>query len=136
MRCAEPDPHLRLRRGGRLLARCGGGRRPPRPRNAARQVDDLEQEVESSKRTSRTCANRWRIDLFDECVFTIGVSPFGAWGGDVGFLFGPGGRQRRPALAIDMRGFGRARYRLLCLPGEKPPSIECNEDASEEFIDN
>jgi hypothetical protein len=39
-------------------------------------------------------------------------------------------------MALDMRGFGVARYDFLALPGEEPPSIECNEDAGEEFIDN
>jgi hypothetical protein len=63
------------------------------------------------------------------------VTQYGRWGGDVGFLFGPLGQQRRPALAMDMRGFGRPRYNFLAFPGEEPPSIECNEDAEEEFID-
>ena len=45
------------------------------------------------------------------------------------------GTKRRPALAIDMRGFGTPQYGFLAFPGEEPPSIECNEDAGEEFID-
>ena len=37
---------------------------------------------------------------------------------------------------MDMRGFGTPQYDFLAFPGEEPPSIECNEDAGEEFIDN
>jgi hypothetical protein len=35
-----------------------------------------------------------------------------------------------------MRGFRRPRYRLMAFPGEEPPSIECNEDADEELVDD
>ena len=75
------------------------------------------------------------FDLFDQCAYTIGVTPFGKWGGDTGYLFGPGGEQRRPGLALDIRGFGAAKYDFLAFPGEEPPSIECNEDAGEEVTD-
>ena len=37
---------------------------------------------------------------------------------------------------MDMRGFGTPQYNFLTFPSEEPPSIECNEDAGEEFIDN
>jgi hypothetical protein len=50
-------------------------------------------------------------------------------------VFGSPNRARRRGLALDMRGFGRPRYQFLAFPGEEPPSIECNEDAGEEFID-
>ena len=36
---------------------------------------------------------------------------------------------RRPALALDIRGFRRPKYQFLAFPAEEPPSIECNEDA-------
>ena len=75
------------------------------------------------------------FELFDQCAYTIGVTQYGTWGGGTGFLFGPGGTKRRPALAMDMRGFGTPQYDFLAFPGEEPPSIECNEDAGEEFID-
>ena len=44
--------------------------------------------------------------------------------------------RRRPALALDIRGFGRPTYRFLAFPAEEPPSIECNEDAGEEDSDD
>ena len=75
------------------------------------------------------------FELFDQCAYTIGVTQYGTWGGDTGFLFGPGGTQA-PAGARD--GYARVRQaavRLPGFPGEEPPSIECNEDAGEEFID-
>ena len=74
------------------------------------------------------------FDLFDQRAFTIGVTQHGTCGGDAGYLFGAGGRTRRPALAMDMGGFGRPQYDFLAFPGEEPSSIECNGDAGEEFI--
>ena len=35
-----------------------------------------------------------------------------------------------PALAIDVDGFDRPQFDLMAFPGEEPPQIECNEDAS------
>jgi len=45
------------------------------------------------------------------------------------------GHQRRSALAMDMRGFDKPQYDLLAFPGEEPPQIECNEDASGQGTD-
>jgi hypothetical protein len=100
------------------------------------RIDDLQQEVESLTEDIEDLGEPVEeFELFDQCAYTIGVTQFGAWGGDTGFLFGNGGAKRRPALAIDMRGFGTPQYDFLAFPGEEPPSIECNEDAGEEFID-
>lgn len=41
----------------------------------------------------------------------------------------------RPALAIDIDGFDRAEHQFMAFPGEEPPQIECNEDASGEGTD-
>ena len=104
--------------------RCGTGSRIFR-RSSTRlteKVEDLKEPVDE-------------FELFDECMYLIGVTPHGSAGGSSGYLFGNGGRGRRPALALDMRGFGRPRYQFLAFPGEEPPSIECNEDAGQEFID-
>jgi hypothetical protein len=79
-------------------------------------VEDLKEPVEE-------------FDLFDQCMFTIGVSQYGTRGGDYGYHYGEGGQERRPALAMDMRGFGKPKYDFLAFPGEEPPQIECNEDA-------
>jgi hypothetical protein len=100
------------------------------------RVDDLQQEIESLTEDIQDLGEPVEeFELFDQCAYTIGVTQYGSWGGDTGFLFGPGGAMRRPALAMDMRGFGTPQYDFLAFPGEEPPSIECNEDAGEEFID-
>jgi len=101
------------------------------------RVDDLQQEVESLTEDVEDLGEPVEeFDLFDQCAHTIGVTQLGTWGGATGFLFGPGGTRRRPALVMDMRGFGIPQYDFLAFPGEEPPSIECNEDAGEEFTDN
>jgi hypothetical protein len=100
------------------------------------RVDDLQQEVESLTEDIEDLGEPVEeFELFDECAYTLGVTEYGTWGGDVGYLFGPDGQERRPALALDMRGFGTPQFNFLSFPGEEPPSIECNEDAGEEFID-
>jgi hypothetical protein len=99
------------------------------------RIDDLQQEVESLSEDIEDLGEPVEeFELFDQCAYTIGVTQYGTWGGDSGFLFGDGSK-RRPALAIDMRGFGTPQYDFLAFPGEEPPSIECNEDAGEEFVD-
>jgi hypothetical protein len=102
------------------------------------RVDDLQQEVESLTEDIEDLREPVEeFELFDECMYTIGVSQLGTWGGAVGYLFSAGGGQEvRPALSIDMRGFGVPEFNFLSFPGEEPPSIECNEDAGQEFIDN
>lgn len=111
----------------------GSSDRPPTLRE---RIDDLQQEIESLTEDIEDLGEPVEeFDLFDQCMFTIGVRQYGTWGGNTGFLFGPGGKGRRPALAMDMRGFGKPQYDFLAFPGEEPPSIECNEDAGEEFVD-
>jgi hypothetical protein len=102
------------------------------------QVDDLQQEVDSlTEDVDDLREPVEEFELFDQCAYTIGVTQFGAWNADVGYLFSRGGSlSLRPALAYDMRGFGTPQFDFLSFPGEEPPSIECNEDAGEEFIDN
>jgi hypothetical protein len=101
------------------------------------RVDHLQQEVESLTEDIDDLREPVaEFELFDQCAYTIGVTQSGTWNGDVGYLFGQDGRKRRPALAIDMRSFGVPQFDFLAFPGEEPPSIECNEDAGEEFIDD
>ena len=101
------------------------------------RIEELQEEVESLTEDIEDLAEPVEeFDLFDQCAYTIGVTQYGTWGGVTGFYFGTGGRGRRPALAMDMRGFGRPQYDFLAFPGEEPPSIECNEDAGEELVDN
>ena len=115
----------------------GGGPRDNKRASLRDKVDDLQQEIESLTEDIEDLGEPVEeFELFDQCAYTIGVTQYGTWGGATGFLFGPGGTTRRPALAIDMRGFGTPQYDFLAFPGEEPPSIECNEDAGEEFIDN
>ena len=69
---------------------------------------------------------------FDQCMFLVGVSRFGTRSG---YHFGPHGGQRRPALAYEWRPLRLPRFQFLAFPGEEPPQIECNEDASGEGTD-
>lgn len=113
-----------------------GGDGPDRSSSLRDRIEDLQEEVESLTEDVEDLGEPVEeFDLFDQCAFTIGVTQFGTWGGSTGFHFGAQGQLRRPALAIDMRGFGTPQYDFLAFPGEEPPSIECNEDAGEEFID-
>ena len=79
-------------------------------------VDDLGEPVEE-------------FDLFDQCMFTIGVTQYGKRDGTSGYIYGEEGQQRRQALAMDVRGFDAPQYDFMAFPGEEPPQIECNEDA-------
>jgi hypothetical protein len=100
------------------------------------RIDDLQQEVESLTEDVEDLGEPVEeFELFDQCAYTIGVTQFGTWGGATGFLFGPAGTMRRPALATDMRGFGVPQYDFLAFPGEEPPSIECNEDPGQDTSD-
>ena len=110
-----------------------------RPESLRDMVDDLQQEIESLTEDVEDLGEPvGEFEWFDECAYTIGVSEHGTWNGDVGYLFSgrAGQQERRPALAIDMGGFGSPEFNFLSFPGEEPPSIECNEDAGEEFIDD
>jgi hypothetical protein len=85
-------------------------------------VDDLKEPVEE-------------FDLFDQCMFTIGVTQYGRRDGTSGYVYGERGQQRRQALAMDMRGFDTPQYDFMAFPGEEPPQIECNEDAGGQDTD-
>jgi hypothetical protein len=85
-------------------------------------VEDLQEPVEE-------------FDLFDQCMFTIGVTQYGKRDGSSGYVYGKDGRERRQALAMDIRGFDAPQYDFMAFPGEEPPQIECNEDAGGENTD-
>jgi hypothetical protein len=85
-------------------------------------IEDLKDPVEE-------------FDLFDQCMFTIGVTQYGETDGSSGYFYGRDGRERRQALAMDMRGFDPPQYDFLAFPGEEPPQIECNEDAGGQGTD-
>lgn len=100
------------------------------------RVEELQQELDSlTEEVDDLQEPVAEFDLFDECMYLIGVNEYGRANGTLGFHFGRTGAGRRPALALDIRGFGRPRYQFLAFPGEEPPSIECNEDAGQEFTD-
>jgi len=106
---------------------------PPR---VAERVENLQEELDS---LLEDVEDLWEpieeFDTFDQCMYLIGVSPHGAPRGSHGYWYRGKGANRRQALALDLRTFGRPRYDLLAFPGEEPPGIECNEDAGPEFID-
>jgi hypothetical protein len=92
-------------------------------------VDSLREDVEDLQEPVA------EFETFDECMFVIGAPDYGRPDASLGYLFGGGGGSRRPALALDIRGFGLAEYRFLVFPGEEPPQIECNEDAGGQNTD-
>jgi hypothetical protein len=107
---------------------------PPTVRD---RVEELQQELDSlTEDVDDLQEPVGEFDLFDQCMYTIGVTEYGRADGAFGFLFGRGGAARRPGLALDIRGFGTPQYQFLAFPAEEPPSIECNEDAGQELIDN
>ena len=107
---------------------------PPSVRD---RVEDLQQELDSLTEEIEDLQEPVaEFDLFDECMYPIGVTEYGKADGSFGYLFGQGGAARRPGLALDIRGFGMPQYEFLAFPAEEPPSIECNEDAGQEFIDH
>ena len=68
-------------------------------------------------------------------MFTIGVTQYDRRSDEVGYGYGGGRRETRPALAMDMRGFDPPQYDFMAFPGEEPPQIECNEDAGGQDTD-
>jgi len=100
------------------------------------RVEELQQELDSLIEDVEDVQEPVNeFELFEECMYLIGVSEHGRRGGAFGFTFGAQ-QVIRPALALDIRGFGQARYQFLAFPGEEPPSIECNEDAGQEDTDD
>lgn len=93
------------------------------------ELDSLIEEVEDLREPVA------EFDLFDQCMYLIGATQHGRRGGASGYVYGAEARLRRPALALDIRGFNAPQYRFLAFPAEEPPSIECNEDSGEESID-
>ena len=110
-----------------LAAAPAGAEDPP---STADRIEELQQDLDSAIEDVEDLQEPVaEFDLFDECMYLIGVSEYGSPDGLMGFAFGRDGARRRPALALDIRGFGRPDYQFLAFPAEEPPSIECNEDA-------
>lgn len=100
-----------------------------RLRDLQREVASLREDIEDLKDPVE------EFDLFDQCMFTIGVTQYGEQDENSGYVYGQDGRERRQALAMDMRGFDPPQYDFLAFPGEEPPQIECNEDAGGQGTD-
>jgi hypothetical protein len=100
------------------------------------RLEDLQQEMASLREDVDDLGEPVEeFDLFDQCMFTIGVTQYGKRDGTSGYFYGERGQQRRQALAMDMRGFDAPRYDFMAFPGEEPPQIECNEDAGGQDTD-
>jgi hypothetical protein len=100
------------------------------------RLHDLQQEMSSLREDVEDLHEPVEeFDLFDQCMFTIGVTQYGRRDGTSGYLYGEEGRHRHQALAMDMRGFDAPQYDFMAFPGEEPPQIECNEDAGGEDTD-
>jgi hypothetical protein len=108
----------------------GTAKAPPsassRVENMEDDLNSLIEDVEDLKEPVQ------EFDIFDECMYLIGVTEHGDPNGGIGYRFGG---TRKPALALDIRGFGQSQFEFLAFPGEEPPSIECNEDIEEEIND-
>jgi hypothetical protein len=120
-------PLIRARAASSSTEQSSAATRRDRIVDIAQDLHSLKEDVEDLVDPTDEFA------FFDQCMFTIGVSAYGIRGGDVGYAYGDHGR--RSALAMDMRGFDPAQYDLLAFPGEEPPQIECNEDASGQGTD-
>ncbi len=80
---------------------------------------DLQQEVASLREDVEDLKEPVEeFDLFDQCMFTIGVTQYGDPDGSSGYVYGESGQERRQALAVDMRGFDRPQYDFLSFLGE------------------
>jgi hypothetical protein len=100
------------------------------------RLEDLQQEMASLREDVDDLGEPVEeFDLFDQCMFTIGVTQYGNRDGTSGYVYGERGLQRRQALAMDMRGFDAPKYDFMAFPGEEPPQIECNEDAGGQDTD-
>jgi len=100
------------------------------------RINDLQQEMSSLREDVEDLGEPVEeFDLFDQCMFTIGVTQYGKRDGTSGYFYGEEGRNRRQALAMDMRGFDAPQYDFMAFPGEEPPQIECNEDAGGQNTD-
>lgn len=105
------------------------------PATLGDRIEELQQDIDSLTEDVDDLVEPVReFALFDECMYLIGVTQYGTRDGAAGFLYGAAG-VHRPALALDTRGFGRPQYEFLAFPAEEPPSIECNEDAGQESVD-
>jgi hypothetical protein len=108
-----------------------------RAAKGADRIEQLQQELDSLIEDVEDLQEPVdEFALFEECAYLIGVTEYGRPGRGPGYVFGGAAAPRRPALALDIRGFGRATYQFLAFPAEEPPSIECNEDAQEEDTDD
>jgi hypothetical protein len=112
------------------VVQVGTAKKPPSASSRVEAMQDdlnsLIEDVEDLKEPVQ------EFDIFDECMYLIGVTEHGDPNGSVGYVFGA---TRKPALALDIRGFGQSQFEFLAFPGEEPPSIECNEDIEEEIND-
>jgi hypothetical protein len=107
------------------------------PVSTTDRVEELQQELDALREDVEDLREPVEeFELFDECMYLVGVTEHGRAGGREGYLFEGARRTMRPALALDVRGFGLPMYQFLAFPAEEPPSIECNEDVGEEDADD
>ena len=106
------------------------------PASIPDRIEELQQELDSLTEDLEDLEEPVaEFELFDECMYLIGVTEYGRSSADRAYVYGERGTPRS-ALALDIRGFDRATYQFLAFPAEEPPSIECNEDAGEEDTDD
>jgi hypothetical protein len=94
-----------------------------RVRDIAQELSSLFEEVDDLGEPVG------EFEIFDQCMYLVGVTEYGTRSSDAGYVYDKGGRSRQPAFAMDVSGFDPPQYQFIAYPGEEPPSIECNEDA-------
>jgi hypothetical protein len=96
---------------------------------------DLEQRVESMKRSARDLeASSERFDEWESCVSWVPVTEYGDADGRFGYAFGS--RQTpplayRPALAVDRSDWDDPDYMFLALVGGDRPGRTCQDEPGE-----
>ncbi len=103
--------------------RVAAGRDTPQG-DLLKDARDLREDVEDLREPMG------EFETFDQCMFTLGLTEYGSRNGQSGYAFAGSGPRSQPALAVDVEGFDRPQFAFAAFPGEEPPQIECNEDAS------
>jgi hypothetical protein len=105
-------------------------------RGDADQVDDIRSALHSAREDLEDLVEPVQEFVqFDECMFTVGVQNLGTGKAGYHYVALSGARSRRAALSFDMSGLRRPQWDVMAFPGEEPPQIECNEDASGQGTD-
>ena len=112
-RAADPGAALRRLAGGRAAALAGEGEDPPAV--TSDRVEELQQDLDSLTEDVEDLQEPVdEFELFDECMYLIGVTEYGSADGPLGYVFG---QAAKPAARP------RARHPRLQPPGVPVPGV-------------